>query len=129
MTEILIESGVEIVVTLLLTLIGVLGAWLTSKLAKKAELANINAAQQEVIAMAQQTVGELKQTVVDGLKEASADGKLTKEEIAALGTQLYEKTEAKISAAAKSILVAASVDISALIRGAAEDWLVSLKME
>lgn len=129
MTEILIENGVQIATTLILTLIGVFGAWLSAKLAKKTELENINAAQQEVIAMAKQTVGELQQTLVEELKAASADGKLTNAEVVSLGEKLYNKTQAKISAAAKSILQAANVDLGTLIRGAAEDWILALKSE
>ena len=72
---------VQIVSTLLITLIGVMGAWLTAQIAKRHELASIHAAQQEVITAAQITVGELQQTVVDGLKAARKDGKLTKSEI------------------------------------------------
>lgn len=127
MTEILIENGVNVAATLIITLIGVLGTWLTAKLAKKTQLSNINAAQQEIIIMAQQTVGELKQTMVDGLKAAHEDGKLTNDEIVLLGKELLNKTKPKISAAAVSILTAACVDVDALIRGAAEDWIASLK--
>lgn len=129
MLDILIENGVSIVATLVITLIGVFGAWLEAKLAKKTELENINAAQQEVIAMAKQTVGELQQTLVEELKAASADGKLTNAEVVSLGEKLYNKTQAKISAAAKSILQAANVDLGTLIRGAAEDWILTLRSE
>lgn len=127
MTDILIESGVQIAATLLITLIGVLGAWLTAKLAQKMQLANIDAAQQEVIVLAEQTVGELQQTVVEGLKAASKDGRLTKEEISVLGKMLVDKTKAKMSAAAERVLLAAAVDIGALIRGAGENWINELK--
>lgn len=127
MTDILIENGVQIATTLILTLIGVFGAWLSAKLAKKTELANINAAQAEVIVMARQTAGELQQTVVSKLKEASADGKLTQQEITDLGHNLYEMTMPKVSAAAKVILEAANIDLSALIHGAAENWLDYVK--
>ena len=69
-------------------LIGALGTWITAKIGKKQELANINTAQQEVVSMAQQTVSELQQTVVEGLKATHEDHKLTKEEITALGETL-----------------------------------------
>ena len=77
MADIIMESVVQIVVTLMLTLIGVLGTWLTLKLGKKEELAAINVAQQEVIRLAHLTVEELQQTLVEGLKAAHEDGKLT----------------------------------------------------
>ena len=119
-STVLIENGVEIATTFLIALIGVFGAWLSTKLAKITQLKTVNAAQQEVIKLAQQTVGELQQTVVDGLKAAHKDGKLTQEEITALGTELLEKTEAKMSASAADVLTAAKVDVAALITGAAE---------
>jgi len=127
MADILIESGVKIAATFLLTLIGVFGAWLTAKLAEKTKLANINASQQEAIDMAMRTVGELQQTVVEGLKAAHEDGKLTKDEIDELGALLLEKTLAKMSQPAVNILAAAAVDIDALIKGAGEDWIRAIK--
>ena len=57
------------------------------------------------------------------MKAASKDGKLTKDEIAALGQLLYEKTTAKLSDSAMSVLTAAQVDISALITGTAEQLI------
>lgn len=117
----IIESLAEIVSALMITLIGVLGAWLTTKLGKKQELASINAAQEELIKMAKITVGELQQTVVDGLKASREDKKLTKEEIAELGEMLVDKTIEKMSEPAIKLLSAAAVDITALIHGAGEE--------
>ena len=51
----IIEVILELVTVLLVTLIGVLGTWLTLKIGKKEELAAINATQQEVILNAQLT--------------------------------------------------------------------------
>lgn len=127
MVEVIIENVVNILAALLITLIGVFGTWLTTKLAKRAELTSINAAQQEVITMAQITVGELQQTIVEKLKAAHEDKKLTGEEIAALGETLVIKTLEKMSAPAKELLNAAGVDIIALIHGTGEDWINSLK--
>lgn len=127
MMDVIIENAVAIVATLLMTLIGVLGTWLTAKLAKREELTNINAAQQEAIKAAQITVGELQQTLVEGLKAGHEDGKLTKEEIEALGKLLVDKTLKKMSASAIGVLNAAAVDITALIKGAGEDWIQKLK--
>ena len=129
MTNIIIESAVQIMATLLITLIGVLGSYLTIKLGKKQELAMVNAAQQEVIELAQQTVGELQQTMVENLKAAHADGKLTKEEIASLRKLLVDKTMEKLSVPTYTLLSAAAVDIGALIRGAGEDLIASIKRE
>lgn len=127
MIEIIIEEAVKIVGALLLTLIGVLGTWLTAKLAKHAELATVNAAKDELIQAAQQTVGELEQTMVRDLKAASLDGKLTEEEITSLGINLYNITIRKLSAPAKRVLKAACVDIQAVITSAAEDWINSMR--
>ena len=92
--DILIENAVNIAAAFFIALIGVFGAWLTTKLGKSTQLDTVNRAQQELIKLAQITVGELKQTVVDGMKAAHKDGKLTKEEIMQLGQLLYEKTTA-----------------------------------
>lgn len=123
MTEILIETAVSVAATLLITLIGVFGAWLTVKIGKRQELASITSAQTELIELARQTVGELQQTIVDKLKAAHDDGKLTNDEITMLGTLLLEKTKAKLSAPAAKVLTAACVDINALIRGAGESLI------
>jgi regulatory protein YycI of two-component signal transduction system YycFG len=127
MMDVIIENAVAIVATLLMTLIGVLGTWLTAKLAKREELTNINAAQQEAIKAAQITVGELQQTLVEGLKAGHEDGKLTKEEIEALGKMLVDNALKKMSVSAIGVLNAAAVDITALIKGAGEDWIQKLK--
>ena len=127
MNEVIIETVVQIVATLILTLIGVLGTWLTAKIAKRNELANINAATNEVIGAAQLTVLELQQTVVDGWKAASADGKLSKDEITQLGTMLIDKTMEKMSDSAKNLLTAAGVDITAIIKGAGEAMVQNMK--
>lgn len=127
MMDVIIENAVAIVATLLMTLIGVLGTWLTAKLAKREELTNINAAQQEAIKAAQITVGELQQTLVEGLKAGHEDGKLTREEIEALGKMLVDNALKKMSVSAIGVLNAAAVDITALIKGAGEDWIQKLK--
>lgn len=123
----IIEVILELVTVLLVTLIGVLGTWLTLKIGKKEELAAINAAQQEVILNAPLTVEELKQTVVDELKAKNTDGKLTKDEITALGELLLENTVAKMCAPSIKLLQVASVDITELIKGAGESWIAAMK--
>lgn len=127
MTQELMIYGMEIAATLLITLIGVLGAWLTMKIGKSTQLQNINAAQKEVIRAAKMTVGELQQTVVDGLKASRTDGKLTREEIGDLGRQLVDMTVQKLSLPTFDLLKAASVDIEAMITGAGESWINKLK--
>lgn len=129
MTNIIIENLVNITATLLLTLIGVLGAWLTVQINKRAELKSIGAAMDEVISLAGQTVLELQQQLVEGLKAAHEDGKLTKEEITALRAALITKTKEKMSAPAEKVLNAAGVDIEALIKGAGEAWIAQIKQK
>ena len=129
MVDIIIENVAQIVATLVITLIGVLGAWLTTKLAQRQELGSINTAMQEVILLAQQTAAELQQTVVDGLKAGRVDGKLSEAEIKALGETLITKTMEKMSAPATKLLTSATVDVSALIRGAGESWINKMKTE
>ena len=127
MENIIIETVVQIFAALLLMLISLLGTWLTAKLAKRTELANIAAATDEATRVARQTVLELQQTVVDNLKAASADGKLTKEEITELRELLLEGAMDKLSDTAKNMLTAAGVDISAVIRGAGEAFIRQMK--
>lgn len=120
MQNVIIETVATIVATLLTTLIGVLGAWLLAKIGKRQELQTITIAIGEVTHAAQTTVLELQQTVVDGLKAAAEDGKLGKDEIAALGLMLERGAMEKLSEPTKKLLEAAGVDIIAIIHGAGE---------
>lgn len=123
MEAVIIENLVEIVVTALVMLIGVLGTWLTAKIGKHEQLKSVNLAQQEVLEMAALTAAELQQTIVEGLKAAREDHKLTEDEIKALGVTLLEHTKAKMSQPTIALLDAAGVDITALIKGAGEKWV------
>lgn len=128
MNEIIMETVIKIVGTLLITLIGVLGAWLTAKIGKRQELGNIAVATNEAINAAQLTVLELQQTVVDGWKAANEDGKLTNEEVEMLGVMLIDKTVEKMSDSAINLLVSAGVDITAIIKGAGEAMIKQIKV-
>lgn len=127
MTNAIIANLVYIITTLLITLIGVLGTWLTAKIAKAKDLGNIQIAVQSVVNMAQLTAQELQQTVVEKLKHAAADNKLTRDEIEALGIKLHEETIKKLSAPTIELLNAAGTDIGAIIAGAGEAWINSKK--
>ncbi|MBO5130161.1 MAG: hypothetical protein J6B95_07440 [Oscillospiraceae bacterium] len=127
MTEIIIANAVQIAATLMVTLIGVLGTWLTAKIAKRTELANISAATNEAVRAAQLTVLELQQTTVEAMKAASEDGKLTAAEIEHLGALLLEKALAQMSDPAKKLLTAAGVDLTAVIKGAGEAMVQQMK--
>ncbi len=126
-TEIIIEMSVKIAVTLLIALIGGLGAWLTAKIGKRNELASIAAATNEVTDAAQRVVLDLEQTVVGKLKDASEDGKLSEAEIKELGALLLEKALAQISTPAKDLLKAAGKDVCAIIESAGEALILSLR--
>ena len=126
MQDTIITIVAQVIATLLITLIGVLGAWLTAKVGKRVELTNINKAKDELILAAQQTVMELQQTVVEGMKAAAKDGKLTEDEITELSIMLLNKTKQKMSLPAIRLLEAAAVDVNALIRGAGEALIAEL---
>ena len=127
--EIIAENVIGWIVSIVVILIGAFGVWALKKIGKRAGLEGISIATDEVIKMATITIGELQQTIVDDLKANAADGKLTKEEIAMLGEKLVEKTLEKMSQPVYNLLNAAGTDIIALIKGAGEDWINSLKNE
>lgn len=127
--ELLMEYGLRVASTLLITLIGVLGTYLTLQLGKNANLKNINDAQKELIRAAKITVGELQQTVVGDWKAANEDGKLTGREIATLREKLLDKTVEKLSTPAYTLLQAASVDVEGLILGVGESWIERIKQQ
>ena len=123
MLNVIIENLVNIFAAALMALIGILGSLITLRLNERQRLGNVNLAQQELMEMSRQTVSELSQTVVDKLKESRADGKLTENEVKALGAMLVEKTMQKLSLPTEKLLNAAGVDIIALIHGAAEEYI------
>jgi len=127
MKDFLIEQAVGIAAYLLVTLIGLLGAWLSSKLAKKIELQNIKAATESVVTATQATVNELQQTTVEKLKAAHKDGKLTQDEIDDLGKTLLEITESKLADSVKGLLVGAKIDLETLIKSTAESYIDKMK--
>ena len=127
MNTVIIETIVNVLANLAVTLIGVAGAWLVTQIAKSQQLNTINTAVDELTNAAETTVLELQQTVVDGLKEASADGKLTQEEITELGKLLLKGTLEKMSDSAMNVLKAANVDINAIVTGAGEALIARIK--
>jgi len=127
--ELLLDYGMQVAATLLITLIGVLGTYLTLQLGKNANLKNIDDAQKELIRAAKITVGELQQTLVNDLKAANEDGKLTQQEIAQLRAKLLDKTVEKLSAPAYALLRAACVDVEGLILGVGESWIERIRQQ
>ena len=127
MVDVIIENIVKIVAALLMMLISVGGAYLTSLIAKHEKLKSISEATQQVIDAAIQTTGELQQTVVGDLKAASADGKLSEEEINTLYHDVVVLTLDKLSVPTINLLNAVGADIEAIIHGATEDWINTMK--
>lgn len=125
----LMDYGMQVASTLLITLIGVLGTYLSLQLGKNANLKNINEAQKELIRVAKITVGELQQTFVTNWKAANEDGKLTSNEIAELRARLLDRTVEKLSTPAYTLLQAASVDVEGLILGVGESWIDRIKQQ
>ncbi len=128
MEQAIMETILQVVATLLITLIGVLGTCLTTQIAKNKQLAGIAAATDQVILAAQTTVGELQQTLVGKLKVAGG-GKLSDAQIAALGKALLDKTMEKLSTPTIQLLKSAAVDINALITGTGEAWIAKIKAQ
>lgn len=126
MQDAIIEVITQVLATALITLIGVLGTWLTAKVLKRVELTNINKAKDELVEAAQRTVLELQQTVVEGMKAAAQDGKLSEDEITELSIMLLNKTKQQMSLPAIKLLEAAAVDVNALIRSAGEALIAEL---
>lgn len=129
MTDVIFEVIIQVIGAVALMAITLLGTWLTSLIGKKTALTNINIAKDEVISAAQLTVEELQQKVVEGLKAAHEDGKLTNDEIAALGEKLLEGTFKKMSDPTVHLLQAAGVDLVNLILGTGDAWLLELKKD
>jgi len=123
MTDVIIENIVKIVAALLMMLISVGGAYLTSLISRQEKLKSIGIATQQVIDAAIQTTGELQQTVVNDLKAASADGKLTESDISMLYKDVIDLTLDKLSMPTVELLNAVGADIEAIIHGATEDWI------
>ena len=127
MNEAIIEMIAQVVGTLLLMLIGVAGTWLTTKIAKRNELATIAAATEEATDAARRVVLELQQTIVESMKASCKDGKLSDSEIESLSGLLLNKAMAQMSEPAKNVLAAAGKDVSAIIQSAGEAMILAMK--
>ena len=129
MKDVLIEVGTQVMFNVLMLVASIAFAYLAKYLAKSEKLKHIALATEELEGIVVSIVGELQQTTVDGLKEASADGKLSKDEIAALGVALVNKAKSQLSSPAADTLIAAGVDIEAMIHSIAEACIASIKAE
>lgn len=129
MKDVLIEVGTQIMFDVLMLVASIVFAYLAKYLSKSEKLKHIALATEELEGIVVSIVGELQQTTVDGLKEASADGKLTRQEIEALGLTLVDKAKKQLSDPAAETLVAAGVDIESMIHSIAEACIASIKAE
>lgn len=127
----MLNTIVEIIATLISNLViialTVAFAWISSKIGQNKHLANINSAKDELQQAAIQTVGELNQRFVETWKSQATNGKLTDAQIANLRMETINLTLAKMSTSAIKLLEAAGVDLEAYIRGAADDYISTLK--
>lgn len=122
-----IEQGILIVARVLEATLAVAGTWVLSKIGKKKELQNTNIALGILFDITRQTVGELQQLFVTSWKEAGG-GKLTDEQVEMLRQELFVLVKKKLDQPTQDLLIAAGADINALISGAAEDWINTIKM-
>ena len=122
-----VQYVAEIVALVIISVLGILGAFILKKINKNKDLKNIAGATQLVISAAQETVRRLQQTVVEGYKEEALDGKLTPEQIAELKRRTLEITMGTLAQPVLDLLLAAKVDISGLITNAAEAYINEMK--
>lgn len=121
-----VEQGVTVLARAVEAVLAVAATWVLSKIGKKKELQNTNLALQILFDVTRQTVGELQQLFVTGWKEAGG-GKLTEAQIETLRQELFVLVKNKLDQPTQDLLTAAGADINALISGAAEDWINTIK--
>ena len=127
MKELLIEQASQLILTIVVTALGLFSAWLTVKLSKYIKLKNLTSALDTCLSMTQVTVGELQQKFVEGMKAANKDGKLTEEEIRELNTSLVVYTKNKLTPSIINVITAAGIDINQFILDAGENYVQELK--
>lgn len=122
-----IKQAVLLFFSALGTGITFIGGWVLRLLGRNTKLKNLVLAWERVCNAAQQTCAELQQTTVDEMKAQSRNGKLTDDQIKALGVMLLSKTKAKLDSMTVDLLTAAGADINAIIIGACEADLPWIK--
>ncbi len=121
-----IEQGITVLARAFEAVLAVAATWVLSKIGKKKELQNTNIALKILFDITRQTVGELQQLFVNAWK-AAGGGKLDDEQIRFLKQELFDLVEKKLDKPTKDLIIAAGADLDALITGAAEDWINTLK--
>lgn len=122
-----VEQGITVLARALEAVLAIAGTWVLSKIGKKKELQNTNIALEILLDITRQTVGELQQLYVKGWKEAGG-GKLTDGQAQMLRQMLLDLVKEKLDKPTQDLLTAAGADINALISGAAEDWINTIKL-
>jgi hypothetical protein len=122
-----IQYAAELIALILVSALGILGAWIMNKINKNKNLQNIEAATSTVIHAAQDTVLMLQQMYVDDYKEASSIGKLTPEQIADLREKTQQITLEQLGQPVLELLEAAEIDVANLITTAAEAYINRIK--
>lgn len=117
-----IEQAIVIAARAIEAALAIAATWLLSKMRKRKELQNTQIALEILFDITRQTVGELQQTLVEDWKKEGG-GKLNKRQIDRLGSELLRLVQEKLDTASKNLIEAAGMDITALITGAAEDWI------
>lgn len=125
--QVVVQYVAEIVALVIISAIGILGAYVLNKINKNKNLENIADATSQVISASQETVRRLQQTLVDEWKESAENGKLTPEQIAELKEKTLQITLETLAQPVLELLLSAKVDISSLITNAAEAYINEMK--
>lgn len=121
-----IEEGMNLLFRLFGIGVMAVFTWAGAKLGDNKKLQSIGIALNMLKNATMETVGEFQQTFVTELKEKRG-GKLTDDDIKMIQKKLLSTVQKKLSKPAQDLITAAGSDIDALIVGAAEDWLNTLK--
>ena len=125
--QVVVQYVAEIVALIVISAIGILGAYVLNKINKNKNLENIADATEQVIGASQETVRRLQQTLVDNWKENAIDGKLTPEQIEELKEKTLQITLETLAQPVLQLLLSANVDIAGLITNAAEAYINEMK--
>lgn len=121
-----IEQGITVLARALEATLAVAATWALAKIGKRKELQNTQLALETLFDITRQTVGELQQMFVTDWK-AAGGGKLNEEQKEKLRQDLFVLVKKKLDGPTQDLIIAAGADINALIAGAAEDWINTLK--
>lgn len=136
MTTAIKAEVLELLVTIVIALLGLAGAYITvyiSKLTKnlqektKAEV--LNNALERLENLAVTTVTAIEQTLAEELREAVKDGKVDRSELEQLGTVAFQRVKTELGDSTIEALEGTFGDINTLIRDKIEEAVWNLKQE